>query len=93
MADIELVIKISEDLYNGIERRDCALETEYVCDELMKAVDNAIPLPKGHGRLIDIDDMLDFFGYDAFGEVERGNIEFYIETQGAIIEVDKEDEE
>lgn len=52
---MQIVIDIPEDLYEGIERRDGALETEYVCDELMKAVDNGTPLPKGHGRLIDAD--------------------------------------
>ena len=50
---MQIVIEIPDDLYEGIERRDGALETEYVCDELMKAVDNGTPLPKGHGRLIE----------------------------------------
>lgn len=40
---MKLIIEIPEDLYEGIERRDGALETEYVCDELMKAVDNGTP--------------------------------------------------
>lgn len=56
---MQIVIDIPEDLYEGIERRDGALETEYVCDELMKAVDNGTPLPKGHGRLIDADGIKD----------------------------------
>lgn len=55
---MKIVIDIPEDLYKGIERRDGALETEYVCDELMKAVDNGTPLPKGHGRLIDADKVV-----------------------------------
>lgn len=58
MAEIELVIKIDKKLYKGIKRRDGSLETEYVCDELMKAIDNGIPLPEGHGRLCDIDAAL-----------------------------------
>ena len=56
---MKLVVDIPEDLYEGIERRDGALETEYVCDELMKAVDNGAPLPEGHGRLIDADHLKD----------------------------------
>lgn len=55
---MKIVIDIPEDLYEGIERRDGALETEYVCDELMKAVDNGIPLPENHGRLVDVSDLL-----------------------------------
>lgn len=44
---MQIVIDIPKDLYEGIERRDGELETEYVCDELMKAVDNGAPLPNG----------------------------------------------
>lgn len=52
---MQIVIDIPEELYEGIERRDGALETEYVCDELMKAVDNGTPLPENHGRIVDLD--------------------------------------
>lgn len=41
---MKLIIDISEELYNGIECRNPELETEYVCHELMKAVDNGTPL-------------------------------------------------
>jgi hypothetical protein len=54
---MQIIINIPEDLYEGIERRDGALETEYVCDELMKAVDNGTPLPKGHGALKDFEKL------------------------------------
>lgn len=50
---MKIVIDIPNELYKGIEERDGSLETEYVCDELMKAVDNGTVLPKGHGELID----------------------------------------
>jgi hypothetical protein len=59
---MQIVINIPEDLYEWIERRDGALETEYVCDELMKAVDNGALLPNGHGRLIDADALIDTLG-------------------------------
>lgn len=55
METIDIVIRISKDLYKGIKHRNGELETEYVCDELMKAVDNGIELIIGHGRLGDID--------------------------------------
>lgn len=43
---MQIVIDIDEDLYEGIERRDGALETEYVCNELMNAIDNGTPQQK-----------------------------------------------
>ena len=55
---MQIVIEIPEDLYEGIERRDGALETEYVCDELMKAVDNGTPLPEGHGGLVYMSEVI-----------------------------------
>lgn len=52
MADIELVIKISEEKLSMIKN-------EMYCGiydaELYKAIANGTPLPKGHGRLIDAD--------------------------------------
>lgn len=54
METVEVVIRIPKDLYEGIECRNGELETEYVCDELMKAVDNGTVLPKRHGDLKDI---------------------------------------
>lgn len=58
METVEVVIKISKDLYEGIECQNGELETEYVCDELMKAVDNGTVLKKRHGRLIDADKII-----------------------------------
>lgn len=84
---MQIVININDLTYESIMRHPNTLKN--VGAEFIR---NGIPLPKGHRRIIDIDDMLDFFGYDAFGEVERGNIEFYIEHQGAIIEADVESE-
>lgn len=58
MKTVEVVIRLLKDLYKGIECRNGELETEYVCDELMKAIDSGTVLPKGHGRLCDIDAAL-----------------------------------
>ena len=55
MADIELVIKISEEKFNAIKSKMyCGI---YDAD-LYKAIVNGIPLPKGHGRLIDADTFI-----------------------------------
>ena len=53
MADIELVIKIPEETYRDI------IENGFIYDEdnevVTYAIKNGTPLPKGHGRLIDVD--------------------------------------
>lgn len=49
MADIELAIKIPEEMYKLI----CKMENPICRVTLMTAVANGIPLPKGHGDLID----------------------------------------
>lgn len=51
MADIELVIKIPEELY---EANNKGLEAEEIWD-LRMAIKNGIPIPKGHGRIGDSD--------------------------------------
>ena len=55
MADIELVIKIPEEIYSRILERNRihTFDNETVCD----AIKNGTPLPKGHGRLIDADKL------------------------------------
>lgn len=49
MADVELVIKIPEKVYEARKKKVCML------DEADIAIANGKPLPKGHGRLIDAD--------------------------------------
>lgn len=50
MADIELVIKISEEAYKLLKNEGVDwLGAEHI----LNAVANGTPLPKGHGRLID----------------------------------------
>ena len=63
---MEIVIKIDEEIYKE------ALEGGYshLYDNVVaNAVSNAMPLPKGHGRLIDVDELFDslIFSRDDFG--------------------------
>lgn len=60
MADIELVIKIPEEEYTLCKKQ---WDTECL-DTLMIAVKYGVPLPKGHGRLIDVSDLLDRIGLE-----------------------------
>jgi len=52
MADIELVIKISEDSYKAT-CNGWMLPPDV--ENVVQGIKNGTPLPKGHGRLIDAD--------------------------------------
>ena len=56
MADIELVIKIPEETYKDIQSRDWKNGGRWYSEE-WNAIHNGIALPKGHGRLIDADEL------------------------------------
>ena len=56
MADIELVIKIPEELYEAYKDRPPMLGDAGI-DMIAQSIANGVPLPKGHGRLIDADEL------------------------------------
>ncbi len=56
MADIELVIKIPEELYIAYKDRPPMLGDAGM-DMIAQSIANGTPLPKGHGRLIDADEL------------------------------------
>jgi hypothetical protein len=58
MADIELVVKMPENTYRRIQAlvRSGYFEHD-ICGNSMRRIANGIPLPKGHGRLIDGDEL------------------------------------
>jgi hypothetical protein len=57
MADIELVIKIPDHLYKLLKEFPSDSNESNIENVLMKAVGHGTPLPKGHGRLKDIDEI------------------------------------
>ena len=88
MADIELVIKIPEELYQMC--RSCLGDAD--CIE--SAIASGTPLPKGHGRLIDADDCKKNKG-DFCEESTRNNwydiIDDLLDDAPTIIEADNGD--
>ena len=85
MADIELVIKIPEKTYKQLKfLNEQGFGT--VIDEL---VVNGIPLPKGHGRLIDADKIKFDSNYFYDGD-DTIIAEETINDMPTIIEADKE---
>lgn len=82
MADIELVIKISEEDYEYCKRWE-------PMSPLAKAIVNSTPLPKGHGRIGDLDaislDDISFFSIGDYQKMVRK-----LTDASTIIEADKE---
>ena len=93
MADIELAIKISEDVYtrlfdNGIQDNKIAIDD--VC-EMARALRLGTPLQKRHGILIDSSNLLTITEYD--GENEKTYVPYdEIENASVIIKADRSDE-
>ena len=54
---MQIVIDIPEETYNDIQSRDWK-NGELIFSEEWKAIHNGIPLPKGHGRLVDEKEIL-----------------------------------
>lgn len=88
MADIELIIKIPESMYEGV-MLDRVLDTTVI--RILDEIKNSTPLPKGHGRLIDADkfqrdDYLEMrYGYDFYREFQSR-----LKRQLTVVEADKE---
>jgi len=87
MADIELVIKMPEEMWERVKEG-------YVPLGIRKYLMNSAPLPKGHGRLIDAGEYVDVLnnaqieGLNTYKGLGRAK-ELLIETH-TIIEADKE---
>lgn len=52
MADIELVIKIPEELLSKIDDENYQSVISWYDTTLYRAIKDGTPLPKGHGRII-----------------------------------------
>lgn len=57
MSDIELVIKIPEEMYKWMNDVN-KLFGDYGTSDFIDLVKKGTPLPKGHGRLIDVSELL-----------------------------------
>jgi len=82
MADIDLVITIPETLYNNL-KTGCGI---YPYRLIYDAILTSTPLPKGHGRLIDADELID-------GRLENDNTVILVHNAKTIIPADKEGED
>ena len=84
-ADIELVIKIPEETYRRIQRLVSADYFEHdICGFSMRRIADGKPLPKGHGRIGDLDAL----EQEMINGIKAGNYEDGYEDYSNINSVD-----
>ena len=82
MSDVELVIKIPEEKLSIIKNKMyCGIYDP----DLYNAIANGIQLPKGHGKLKDVDALMRDYG--------NPDIKILLDNMDTIIEADKENED
>lgn len=84
MADIELIVKVSEEDYKSIKddvEKFLSMPSHKV-PILYEAINKGVPLPKGHGRLIDADK------FEAFVIRTNGDEEFVNGVQYVLEKID-----
>lgn len=90
---MQIVIDIPEELYDAIKKNKYNLYSAKSCETMLDAIDNGIPLPKGHGRILDVDRLINELETKNViddGYIER-NIEEYVDEKAEIIiDADKE---
>lgn len=91
MADIELVIKIPEEirlaLINNIQ---LSMDQQSICDSyIQQAIINGTPLSKGHGRLGDLDALREEVSSWGMNDYEPSDFTDEIDRADTIIEADK----
>lgn len=95
MSDIELVIKISEEDFEimkhniAVNNPLCPLSQE----EMVAKVANGIPLPKGHGKIGDLDALREEVSSWGMNDYEPSDFTDAIDQADTIIDADKESEE
>lgn len=93
---MQIVINIDDEMYNDL--KDGYTCPEYA-DDIIKLIPNAVVIPKGHGRLTDLDEIIRFT-YDTYGigsgksitEDNKDLIEYLYNDASVLVEADTESE-
>lgn len=108
MADIELVIKLPEELLSKINDENYQSIISWYDTTLYYAILSGMPLPKKHGRLIDADALMKLYGLEdatkygnetaeqqthSYDTMMMYEIADMLDDAPTIIEADKENEE
>ena len=91
---MKIVIDIPEEIYNHTQEYEVGGFNQENDTKLFMAIKNGIPLPKGHGDLVDRDKVIDLLNeqeYNYYTELDKVVDTVY--EADAIIEADKEDEQ
>ena len=92
MADIELVIKIDKEVYNALmhkEFKHLELDGNFIADEMAKSIVKGTPLPKGHGKIGDLDALREEVSSWGMNDYEPSDFTDVIDQADTIIEADK----
>ena len=92
MKNIELVIKVPEDLYEAYKGRPPMLGDAGM-DMIAQSIANGTPLPKGHGRLGDLDALRDEVSSWGMNDYEPSDFIDEIDRADVIVEADKAESE
>ena len=98
MADVELVIKIPEEIYKYIMSMQFYISGlrsgKSLLEEILKAIRTGTPLPKGHGKLIDEPTEEDIAktvgGQNDFAECIRDAVKLVFDNASTLVNADKE---
>ena len=95
MADIELVVKIPEELKEALDNAKKENAFNYMRvynDTIYNAFKNGTPLPKGHGKIGDLDALRDEVSSWGMNDYEPLDFIDAIDDADTILEADKESE-
>lgn len=89
---MNIVIKIDDDLYKSIIGHRYKNTHQKKCDyeDLINAIEDGTPLPKGHGRLGDLDALREEVSSWGMNDYEPSDFTDEIDRTDTIIEADKE---
>ena len=86
MKEVELVIKIPEKIYESV------MDGTY-CGTLYQELKNGTILPKGHGRLVDADEIdNNIYDLTRSMDLNYGQISEVVDTAPIIVEADEVEE-
>lgn len=86
---MKIVIEIDDARFKDIRRIACVQLENYHLKTVEQIIANGTPLPKGHGRLIDADELKEHKYHDNH-RYENAVAVAYIDWAPTIIEADKE---
>ncbi len=98
MSDIEIVVKIPEEMYKWMNDVNKCFD-DYGTSDFIDLIKNGTQLPKGHGDLVDVNEVEEYLNniqleLDGWGEtdkaIEIAKARMGLDTVSTIIEAEKE---